>query len=133
MIYNLDTSIWLDFGMKRGENGEGALKLIIKIIEEDSRIIYSNIHIKELRDFGCSMDEINSIFTIVKPNNLRYVHTTKEQLKEAKQIAYQKRIPIGDAWQAILARDNDAIMISRDSHFKALVNIVETKKPEEII
>ena len=50
MIYNLDTSIWLDFGMKRGENGESALKLIIKIIEENSIIIYSNIHIKELED-----------------------------------------------------------------------------------
>ncbi len=132
-IYNLDTSIWLDFGMKRGKNGESALKLIIKIIKENSVIIYSNIHIKELRDFGYSMDEINSLFHVVKPNNLRYVNTSKEQKDEAKQLAYKKKIPKADALHAILARDNDAILISRDLHFKDIKYVIETKKPEEII
>ena len=90
-------------------------------------------HIKELEDFGYSIDEINSIFHVVKPNNIRFVNTSKEQKDEAKQLAYQKKIPKADALHAILARDNDAIMVSRDSHFKKLNNIVETKKPEEII
>ena len=37
-----DTSIWIDFHEKRGRNGELALRLIIKIINEDLRIAYSD-------------------------------------------------------------------------------------------
>ena len=38
--FYIDTSIWVDFYEKRGENGESALKLILKIIEEDLKINY---------------------------------------------------------------------------------------------
>ena len=47
--FYLDTSIWLDFHEKRGENGEIALKLILKIINEDIKAAYSDLHIKEFK------------------------------------------------------------------------------------
>ncbi len=132
-IYNLDTSIWLDYYEKRGINGKHALKLIIKIIYENSIIIYSDLHLKELKNLGYSNDEINDVFYIVKSTNIKKVYLNKEQLKEAKKLSYQKKIPRADALHAILARDNNAIMISRDKHFEKLRNIVEIKKPEDII
>lgn len=33
----------------------------------------------------------------------------------------------------ILARDNNAIMVTRDEHFYKLTDIVSVKKPEELI
>jgi len=64
-----DTSIWIDFHEKRGRNGELALRLIIKIINEDLRIAYSDLNVKEFKNLGYTSDSINSILSILKPNS----------------------------------------------------------------
>jgi len=132
-IYNFDTSIWLDYYEKRGKDGGYALDLILKIVDENSIIIYSDLHIKELKHLGYNIDEINAIFKIVKPNNIRRVHISKEQKEEAKHIAKQKGVPKGDALHAIIAKDNMALMVSKDQDFEKLRHIVGTKKPEELL
>lgn len=131
MKYYLDTSVWLDFYEKRGKNGRSALRLIRKIIEEESVIVYSDLHIKELKFLGYSFDEINKLLSIAKPDNLRHAHISREQKQESISIAKERNIPKGDALHAILARDNNAVMISRDCHFEKLKDIVLTKSPEE--
>jgi len=50
--YYLDTSILLDFYEKRGINSEIALVLINKIIKSDILVIYSDLHILELKKLG---------------------------------------------------------------------------------
>ncbi len=129
--FYLDTSIWLDFFEKRGLNGELALKLIAKIIKEDLIIGYSDLNIKELRNLGYSQDEINEIFSMVK-KSLRRIYVYKEDKEEAKKIASQKNISRGDALHAILARNNEFQLVSRDIHFEKLRDITIAKKPEEI-
>ena len=131
--FYLDTSILLDFHEKRSNNGELALKLILKIIEEDFKIAYSDFHIKEFKNLGYTKDEINSIFRIVKPNNIKRVHIYREQKEEAKKIAKQRNVPEGDALHAILCRDNNLQLISRDSDFEKLKDICKAKLPEEFI
>ena len=130
--YNLDTSILLDAYEKRGENGEQAIKLILKLIERNSTIILSDIHIKELKDLGYSLDEINSIFSIFKLAKIKKVHINRKQLEESRRLALQKNIPKGDILHAILSRDNEAIMISRDKHFEIL-KFIDTKTPEDLL
>jgi|SRR3989338_2632137 len=88
--FYLDTSIWLDFYEKRGANGEAALKLILKIINTDLRVFYSDLHIKEFKKLGYSQNEIDALFSIVKPKNLRHVHIYREQKEEAKNIARKR-------------------------------------------
>jgi len=133
MLYNLDTSIWLDYYEKRNGAGEYAKKLINKIIRENNAIIYSNIHIAELKNQGYSIDQIYKIFRIVQPDNMRKVHTSLEQINAARTIAAEKRLPKGDVLQAILSRDNFAIMVTKDRHFKLISYIAEPKRPEELI
>ena len=82
---------------------------------------------------GYTIDEINTIFNVVKPNNLRKVHIFRENLKEARSISITRNVPKSNALFAILARDNNAIMVSRDKHFTKLKGLVKTKKPEELI
>ena len=133
MIYYFDTSIWLDFYERRGKNGEFALQLILKIIEEDNIILYSDLHINELKRLGFNIDAINKILSIAKPDNLIRVHIYKEQDEEARKIASIKNIPKGDVLHAILCRDNDAQLVTRDPDFQRIFYITKPKKPEELI
>lgn len=130
--YYLDTSIWIDYYEKRGKNGKRALKLILKIIKENSIILYSDLHIKELRGLNYDIEQINQIFKIVKPDNLKRVHMSKEQNSEAVELSSRRNIPKGDALHAVLARDNNAIMITRDKDFNQLRHVAEIRKPEEL-
>ena len=131
--FYFDTSIWVDFHEKRCKNVESAFKLIIKIINEDLKIAYSDLNIKEFKDLGYTQDEINSLLSIAKPNNIKRVHIYREQLEEAKKLAIQRDVPKKDALQAILARDNHLQLISRDEHFEKLKDITRAKKPEDFI
>lgn len=130
--YYFDTNIWLDHGEKRGQHGKGALQLILRIIKENAVILYSDMLLRELRQLGYAPEEIATFFKIVKQNNLRHVHITREQKAEAMRIAFQRNIPKGDALHAILARDHDALLISRDQDFERLHDIVEARTPEKV-
>ncbi|MBI4981453.1 PIN domain-containing protein [Candidatus Woesearchaeota archaeon] len=131
--FYFDTSIWLDFFEKRGEHGEAALALITKIIRGGLKIAYSDMTIKEFRNLGYTSEEINTIFSVVKPDNIKRIHINREQKEEARKLALQRDIPKGDALHAVLARDNFVQLISRDGHFQKLKDITSVKKPEEII
>lgn len=131
--FYLDTSIWLDFHEKREINGELALKLILKIINEDLKIAYSDLHIKEFKNLGYTQNQINSIFNIAKPDNIKRIHIYREQIEEATKIARQRNVPKKDALHAILARDNNLQLISLDTHFEKLKDISAYKKPEDFI
>jgi len=131
--FYLDTSIWLDYYENRGSNGEFALKLIRRLIKEDSIIIYSDLHIIELKNLGYSLNEIYTILKIAKDINLRFVHTNKKQIEEVKKIKMTRAVPYRDILHCILARDNEALMVSTDKHFEYLKDIVRTAKPIELI
>jgi len=131
--YYFDTSIWIDFYEKRGRNGEAALQLILKVIEEDSKIAYSDLHIREFKRLGYTQEGINLIFNIVKPHNIKHVHIWRTQIDEAKNIARQRNLPKKDALHAILARDNELQLMARDYHFEKLRDITIANKPEDFI
>ena len=56
--FYLDTSIWLDFFEKRGQNGEAAFKLITMIIDDNLKIAYSDLNVKEFKNLGYTKNEI---------------------------------------------------------------------------
>jgi len=43
------------------------------------------------------------------------------------------KIPFGDALHTILAKDNEAILVTRDHHFDVVEGIVKIRKPEDLI
>ena len=131
--FYLDTSIWLDYYEKRGENGKVALKLINKIVADDKVILYSDIVIRELRRLGYSQDEIYEMFRVAKPDKIRKVHVFKEFVSDADKISSEKNIPLADILHAILTRENNAQLISRDKDFDKIRNIAIVKLPEEFI
>ena len=131
--YYFDTSIWIDIYDKRDYNGEVANNLMKNIIIHDHIVIYSDITIVELKKIGFSEYEINTILSIAKPDHIKRIHPTKIQIEEANKFAKQRDVPLRDALHAILARDHEAQLVSRDKHFEKLKDITRTKKPEDLI
>ncbi len=70
---------------------------------------------------------------IDKRDILTKANIIESQIKEAITISKQRKIAFGDALHTILARDNNAMMITRDEHFLDLNDLVMIKKPEELI
>lgn len=132
--YYLDTSIWVDLvEERRGFMGESlsapAFKLLINIKIKKQNIILSNQVLKELKG-KYSDDQIKSIF-LPFSGIIQKIKTSKSQESEARSISSVRNVPFGDVLHAIIARDNDLVLITRDKHFKLLLDIVDFYKPEE--
>jgi len=134
--YYLDTSIWLDFFENRNEpnlpKGDWAHKLLSKITEDNDKVIYSDAVTDEMMELGYNEQEIENLLEPLKAC-LVFVEFTKKQFRKAKDLSAKRDVPLLDALHALIARDNKCIMVTRDAHFKKLLDIIKPKKPEGII
>jgi predicted nucleic acid-binding protein len=136
MKFYLDTCIWRDYFENREDRfrplGEWAFKLISKIIEDDDVIIISDHLIRELEK-RYSQKEINTILNIV-PMQIRVnKNVEKKHIRHANQIKNKYNIPLADALHAAVAKDNGALLITRDKHLDELYRDYEINKPEDLI
>ncbi|MBW2984989.1 type II toxin-antitoxin system VapC family toxin [Candidatus Woesearchaeota archaeon] len=133
--YYLDTSIWMDYYEDRTDPskdiGEFAFKLLCKLLASKSKIVVSTFLLREL-ETAYTLDQIRGL-TLHFEKIMEKVDVSEEQWNEAKKIAEERKLPRGDAIHAILARDNKAVLVSRDKHFQLLKDICEVVKPEELI
>jgi len=110
--------------------GEWALMFFNTAASEKSTILYSPLTIMELgRDYP--PEDIVRILRVAEPC-AESVKICDSQRREAQRIAKERHVPVGDVLHAILARDNDATMVTRDRHFLMLKDIVPPHKPEEL-
>ena len=133
--YYVDTAIRRDPHENRKDKsknlGELALELFVKIRSNKGKIIYSDFVVEELsRAYDGQI--ISKLFKDVSAL-LEKVEITEKQIKEAAALSRELNIPFGDALHGVLARDNNAIMVTRDQHFKKFRDNILVKKPEELI
>lgn len=132
--YYIDTCIWRDYLENREDNfrplGEWAFMLFKLVEKEDGVVLYSSFVIDELWK-KYTEKEINDMLKIIK--NVWEVKATKQQIQEAAILGKIRGMGFSDAIHAILARDNNAILVTRDNHFIDLTDIATIKKPEELI
>ena len=134
--YIIDTSIWVDlYEDRKGYNneplGDYAFKLLVKIKANEKVIVLTDFLIKELETLY-SVTEINGMFNPFE-KIIKKIIATEKQREEAKKISKERGVPAGDALHAIVARDNDLILVTRDRHFRKLEDISKHYKPEELI
>ena len=134
--YIIDTSIWVDiYEDRKGYNneplGDFAFNLLAKIKAKESTIVLTDFLIKELETLY-SVAEINGMFKPFEKITKRIIATEKQR-EESKKIAKERGVPAGDALHAIVAKDNDLILVTRDRHFRKLEDISKHYKPEELI
>src|SRR3989344_629889 len=128
-----DANIWLDIYEKRGHNGELTKQMLRKNIMEDDLIFYSDLVVAELFKVGYSQMQISEILSVAKPGHLKKVPISKKQVAEAMKIARMWSTARADALHAILARDNQLQMITRDADFQRLKHITRPKLPEDFL
>lgn len=135
--YYLDASIWRDYYENRSDKfrplGDWAFALLSKLIENGDFIIISDFVIEEL-EIKYSEQEIACIFGIIQRENLLIkIRINDSQAREAAKLCRERKVAFGDALHAVLARDNGAVMVTRDKHFEQLLDIADIRKPEELI
>ncbi len=134
--YYLDTSIWLDFFEKRNEpnlpKGTWAIKLIEKILKENSKILYSDLTMIELGSTGYSIYELEDMLLPFKAQ-LIFVEASKIEIGKGRDLSQKREIPKGDTIHALIARNNHAILVTLDEHFQKLADITKPHKPQELI
>ena len=133
--YYLDTSIWLDLLEDRNEpnlpKGKYAENFIARTIETGEKIVYSDTIKDELIKQGYMLWELEDYFGSLG-RILLYVESNAKQFKRAKDLASKRKVPVLDALHGLIARDNHAIVITRDKDFARLNDIAKAKRPEEV-
>ena len=133
--YYIDTAIWRDLHENRKDKfrnlGELAFEAIKKIRINKERIVYSDFVFEEL-SHAYDEQTINKLFKDAS-ELLEKVKINEEQFKEAADLSKKLNIPFGDVVHGVLARDNNAIMVTRDRHFRKLKDKITIKKPEDLI
>lgn len=135
--FYLDTAIWRDYFEDRGDGtrpiGEFAFQFLRKCCENDAVVFVSDAVVLELK-IRFSEEQANEIFSSFE-SVIRRIETSGKQVSEAR-AEWRKRnkaLPFRDVLHAIIARDNQAVLIARDKHFfDQLASIVEVQKPEDI-
>ncbi len=130
--FYLGTAIWRDYLEDRRDNlrplGELAFQFLQNCRKNHCVVILAEPVLFELKDMPKGLlDSMLSSFEDI----LEEASVLPEQVQEAKKISAQRGLPFNDVFHAILARDNDAIMITRDYHFEQLADIVESMAPED--
>ena len=129
------SNIWLDFWLDRTLNllpaGYYAKNLLDRVISCEFAIVLSNFIFKELEtNIKIDLNERMGTFKLI--NKLTITEVTKQLFFDAKKLAKERSIPISDAVRTLMARQERAILVSRDKHFKEVEDLVEVRLPEEL-
>jgi len=123
MRYYIDTCVWIDFI----EGHEYAEEIFFKAIHDEDTILVSDLMSKEFLRYK-EYSGIHLLITLLESKKLiEHVNTHAFQDQEAITLSDKKNVPKPDALHAILARDNNAILITKDKHFKSLIDICRVK------
>ncbi len=135
--FYLDTAIWRDYFEDRGDGtrplGEFAFQFLRKCSENNAVIFVSDVVVLELK-IRFSEEQSKEIFSSFE-SMITWLDASAEQTSEARE-EWRKRnkaLPFKGVLHAIIARDNQAVLVARDNHFfDSLSSIVEVQKPEDI-
>jgi predicted nucleic acid-binding protein len=134
--FYLDSSIWIDiYENRKGYNdeplGRYGAKLLILIKSSGCIIAISDFLVEELERYY-PVDEITGMLRLFE-GKIEKILLTREEKEEAKILAIEHDVPEGDAIHAILARDHDLVLVTRDNHFKRIEKVWRHYLPEELI
>jgi predicted nucleic acid-binding protein len=110
-----------------------AFGAFLRILKKDDVIIYSDLFVSELKsDYGEEEVE-NWLGFLFACGRLVRISPTKEETCEATALSRDRDIPFGDCIFAVMARDNKAIVVTRDKHFfENLSDVIKAIRSEEL-
>ncbi len=137
----VDTNIFLDYYLDRKDSmlplGEFAFKMIKEAVECKYVVLICEQIIEEIcRVTNVTEEDIWNIILLDlnEAKKIEFVSHSENQLIEANNLSKINKTPLFDCLFAVLARDNKAILVSRDKHcHETLSGIAETVFPEELL
>lgn len=134
--YYIDSCIWIDYFEDRHDRfrplGEWAFLLLKKIVQEKQKIILSNVLMNELQK-RYSHKELEYLFQIIPECRLLRIKAGAKNTNDAKELRNHRELPFADILHSVIAKENNAILVSRDRHFQELQSYIRVFKPEELI
>jgi len=134
----VDTNIFLDWWLDRADNlrpiGEFAFRLFKQAVSCRFDVLVSDYTVSELMNVLCFSESrvLGDVLVLLKEaDKLFIVSASPAQKEEAEKFAGLHGLPRTDVLHAILARDNDAVLVTRDRHFEE-IGICRTAKPENL-
>lgn len=136
MKFYVDTSVWRDYFEDRKDDlrplGEFAFLFFKKVKEDKDLIFFSKLVLEELA-IKYNIKEIKEMFDILSTDNsLLRVKVKKKHILKAKKLSNKVGVHFGDCLHAVLAKENKAILVTRDKHFDMLKTFIEVRKPEDL-
>jgi len=86
----------------------------------------------ELCGAGYSEFEMEDILQRLKLTII-HVEATEKQLGVSKDLASKRNVPRGDALHALIARDNQAVLVTLDHDFRELTDVIKAYRTNELI
>ena len=75
----------------------------------------------------------NVFCELKKAKKISILEASRKQLVEAKKLSESRNVPFNDSLFAVIARDEEVILISRDKHYlEDLSDLAETLAPEDL-
>ncbi|MBW3015549.1 PIN domain-containing protein [Candidatus Woesearchaeota archaeon] len=137
--YYLDTCIWRDhYENREGPGGRPlgsyATKLFTQIMKKRDIIVFSSHIIYEMKK-AFAPEEVEDMFKILDLMKiLQRVEVSKSDWEEARKLATERDVSRSDALHAVLARNNNAILITQNmKDFEKFNDFITIKRPEDII
>ena len=134
--FYLDTCIWRDYFEDRKDGirplGEFAFQFLKKSKGEKSVILVSDIVLGELAK-ELSEDHVKTMFSGFE-EIVVFINHSKGQAQEARVLLkkFEYAFPFADILHCILARDEGAVMMTRDKHFWE-IGLVDVFMPEDLL
>jgi predicted nucleic acid-binding protein len=135
----VDSNIFLDYYLDRKDSllplGEFAFQFIKKAVSCEYFVIVCDLILEELEKILKIKREqvMRLIFSdLEKKQKLFIVEYSDELALNAKRIALKRSLPLNDCIFALIAKENNAFVVSRDRHFHELADLIMCKKPEEL-
>ena len=134
--YYFDTCIWRGF-LEARKNYDGSslsepvFKLFIQILNSSDYLFLSDVMQKELLK-QYSLDDLNTIFGLFT-KHLIFFAISDEQILLSQKLAQERNLPLADVMHVALARDNRCILVTRDNHFRQLLDVCKYHLPESLL
>lgn len=130
MRYFVDTCIWIDLiEDRKGKNGEPlgryAAEALSMIILIGDVIIYNREIFRELK----KDDEIRDALS----GTMMHIDISTESYDEAAILSERRELPFMDCIIAVFARENSAVILTRDRHFCRLSDIARAISPYDLL
>jgi predicted nucleic acid-binding protein len=135
--YYIDTAVFRDYYENRKDNinplGEFAFNFFKKCKLQQAVLLYSDLTLKELNRHY-SKERTKILLQIISSFcELKKIEIERRHFNEAFLLSRKLGVHVSDVLHALIAKENNAVLVTTDRHFEKLKNIVTVIKPEEII